>query len=251
MSLSSLVLAIVDMKLLLLRGYGKDKAANIVSERHSLSRRDRAILLKILHSPEEMSSYINKRASEDDINNVKLSIDGYNVLITIEAMLNEKPVVICDDRVLRDLTLAYGSYRPNEKTSRAIELLLSTIAKLRPSYTIIVYDAPVSHSGELAALTRRIMKEKGLTGVALTSRSPDKDSALLGDVVASSDVVVLKYAKRFIDIPSIIAREMRYNKVIDLSFLDEQLKHFTRSLYKVEEQLYKANIELLSQLRNV
>ena len=70
----------------------------------------------------------NKLIDIEKLSNKELNIDGYNVLIGIEAFLKDN-VVLCDDGIYRDFMGIYGNYKINPNTERALNLLLKLFKK--------------------------------------------------------------------------------------------------------------------------
>ena len=134
-----------------------------------------------------------------------IGVDGHNVLITVEAMLIGEPVFLCSDGFLRDLRGVFSSYKPSEVTPDALREIARVLKEIGPRRVVIVFDEPMSRSGELAALTRQVLSEFKLAGDSLTHKHVDTFVAS-HDVAASSDVAVIEKAKCVLDIPELVAR---------------------------------------------
>lgn len=91
-------------------------------------------------------------------------LDGFNVLITIEAALSGAVILRGADGRLRDLSSVHGTYRSVEETEAALHLLLDA---LRGAGEVrVVLDRPVSNSGRLAARMRALGMEVELSDQA-------------------------------------------------------------------------------------
>jgi len=203
-----LLRAALDLKLLLVLGYPKEGALRFVAQHHGLGERSRLALHRLVHSPAEVEEARRKLARPEELRGQKVVIDGYNVLITVEAGLSSAPLFLCDDGIVRDILAVYGRYRITPRTAEALSLIASFLAETGASEVLFVYDSQVSRSGELAALTRRILAEHGVSGTALTAPRADKCVLLSGGIAASSDIVIVRAAERIVDIPGELARRL-------------------------------------------
>lgn len=196
-----------DLARLAYSGFPKGAALSSVSAKYSLSKRDLFALVKVVRWPEEAALSAEKKVPIHLIEGRELRIDGYNVLATVEAMMRGEPVFLSNDGFVRDITSAYGSYRTGNRTEEAIKLLLRVISPFGARTTTLIFDEPVSGSGELSALARKLISDEGLRGVARTSKSPDLEVSR-GEVVASSDALVISKADMVVDLPKRAAEEM-------------------------------------------
>ncbi len=107
---------------------------------------------------------------------------------------------VCSDGIVRDLSLAYSSYRPSDKFEEAVEMIGSLLAEIEPRSTTLYLDAPISKSGLMALHMREILDVS-----VVTSKHVDSD-LLKHEVVASSDSLVISKAKCVVDLPREILR---------------------------------------------
>jgi len=189
--------ALFDFRFLLNRGYSRKSALDLVTSRYRLTKEMRNALFRSVYPrnvAESRKRKIRKRAD-------KLRVDGFNVLITVEALLNDETLLLCDDGILRDFRGVYGKYRWNEKSEEAIQTIGEMIKELSEDATIFL-DYQVSRSGELA---RRIERITGMRTV--TSRNVDGELKR-GRFVATSDGTIIDAADGVVDIPRILAEEL-------------------------------------------
>ncbi len=154
-----------------------------------------------------------------DLNKIKgqlVLVDGYNVLITSESVLyHEEAVLESDDGVLRDVKGIFGKYKPHQHTENTLNILLDTLKAENPREILFFYDSPVSLSGELAQLTRKIMDDKNIPGSTFTHRQVDfeliKSAQKEGSVVATSDGPLIDRLERVVDIPRSIKEKINSN----------------------------------------
>jgi hypothetical protein len=206
--------AVHDLRYLLDRGYPRDSAVNFISNHYRLPLSERHLLARCVFSKQEAAEHRRKIVDARMVRDRSLSVDGYNVIITLESILTGKKVVRCDDMFVRDLRAIFGKYRTSRATEGAIEEVLKVVAEARPRKVTVFFDKQVSKSGELSGKVRRGLRELGLRG---DSRAVGGvDFRLRGfDVVASSDRAVIKRAKAVWDIPAELLRRKKAN-VLDL-----------------------------------
>jgi hypothetical protein len=135
-------------------------------------------------------------------------VDGYNVLITTESLLEGRPVYLCDDGFLRDTRGFFMSHKVSQIELRAISEVFNLLAQAGPSRVEVLLDQQISRSGELAKEIRCLMAKLGLPGEAKTARDVDHKLKVCGFIVASSDGNVIDAAHSVIDLPREIAIEL-------------------------------------------
>lgn len=203
-----------DLRYLLDHGYKKKGAVAFVANRYLLGKRERNFLVRTVFSSQKSEDHKKKLVDIGRIKNKPLFVDGYNVLITMESIFDKRDsIVSCDDRVLRDVNAVFGKYKLSEVTKKALNEIMFVIKKHSPSSTQFFFDSPVSFSGELAGLTRKLMDVHGLEGGATVSSMVDADlvslSAKTDGIVATSDSVIMDKVERVVDIPGYILRSVR------------------------------------------
>jgi hypothetical protein len=213
--------AAYDLKFLLNRGYRKKGALNFVSNKYLLNKDERNYLFRRTISDSKSISRKEKIISIDEIVERNIFVDGYNVLITSEIIINQEydSLVMCDDGVLRDLKAVFGKYRMDGHTEKVIQTVLNLINQHQPLFTNFLFDSPVSKSGELAKLTNSILEVKGVQGRAETVRNVDyelvKRSKASCGVVATSDGVIMDRVENILDIPYWFCMENKCLKYLE------------------------------------
>ena len=81
-----------------------------------------------------------------------MSVDGYNVLTTIEAALAGGVILAARDGAYRDMASMHGSYRKVAETLPALDLLGHAIAAYQVAECRWFLDQPVSNSGRLKGI---------------------------------------------------------------------------------------------------
>ncbi len=80
--------AVGDFSLLLTKGYAQKSALKLVGDRFSLTERQRLAVMRSACSDEQLASRSERRVATEDFAGQSLAVDGYNVLITIEAAMS-------------------------------------------------------------------------------------------------------------------------------------------------------------------
>lgn len=142
--------AVYELSWLLTRGYTATSALKLVGDRHKLNKRQRVALSRAGCSDQECERRQMTCLPVQQIRDQEVLIDGFNLLITVEAALSGGVVLWCRDGCLRDLSSVHGSYRTVMETQPAIELIGGVLGKLAPKSVIWLFDAPISNSGRLA-----------------------------------------------------------------------------------------------------
>ncbi|MBE0522701.1 MAG: DUF434 domain-containing protein, partial [Candidatus Methanoperedenaceae archaeon] len=128
----------------------------------------------------------------------EIVIDGYNIIIGMESIL-EKKAYLCDDGVVRDTKGAFRSYETHENTGKAIELILGFLNEVKPSFTCFLLDSQISKSGLFARMLREKLDECGIEGDAKTSKHADYELKNSECIVASGDGVIIDSAGKVVN----------------------------------------------------
>ena len=182
-----------DFCWLLTHGYAHDSALKLVGDRHSLVARQRVAVSRGCCSEVQAAQRRSRQVGGEQLRGAALWVDGYNVLITIEAALAGGVILAARDGAYRDMASMHGSYRKVAETRPALELLGRTIAALEVAECRWYLDRPVSNSGRLKAVIEELAVSQGWPwGVELVSNPDAVLSNSTGKiVVATADSVVL------------------------------------------------------------
>ncbi|HIE23319.1 MAG TPA: hypothetical protein EYP68_03720 [Candidatus Korarchaeota archaeon] len=207
MKVKTLLSAARELAALAYLGYPENPSFSLISVRYSLSDKDLFALKKIVRWPEEAISNSLKKISPELAFGKEIRVDGYNVLGTIQAIIEEQPIFLSNDGYVRDITSAYRSFHQREVSDRTIELLLKELERINPREVLILFDQPVSKSGELSARVRNLLRSTELRGDARTEKSVDSEVSR-GEISASSDVAVIRKAKAVLDLPGLVGESL-------------------------------------------
>ncbi|MEM3737220.1 MAG: DUF434 domain-containing protein [Candidatus Bathyarchaeia archaeon] len=220
-----LLRAIEDYRYLLNRGYKRETSLRLVGDKYLLSRLERLLLYRCVHSLEEARARRTKLIPLREAKGKRIAVDGYNTLITVESLLESKPLIICDDGFIRDLSAVHGGYEMKVITEDALRMIASIIKSSEVGEVGFFFDAQISRSGDVAALTRRLLAEAGVEGVASAVKQADSCTLEYAKIVASSDAIVIDKAAYAVDLAQELIRHKRLGKLV---FKIEQLQRLER-----------------------
>jgi hypothetical protein len=140
-----------------------------------------------------------------------VSIDGFNLIITLETALGGGVILHGRDGALRDLSSIHGTYRAVHETDRAIQLVAAALLPITTGPVRWLLDQLVSNSGRLAARLRELGAMLGLPWTAEIVMNSDNVLARTTDVVVTSDSVVLDCAANWLNLAALaLAAEPSY-----------------------------------------
>ena len=197
-----------DIRYLLDRGYPQKGAVIFVCNHYRLDDRARYILSRTVISKAAAEKRYKKFLSCGKIRDNVIIIDGYNIIIGMESIL-EKKAYLCDDGVIRDIKGISRKYKTSETTETAIELILQFLKENNPAYVCFLLDSQISKSGLLAKTLREKLGGFGLNGDARTSKHVDYDLKSSTYVVASSDGVIIDEAEKVINFLSCLVSRFK------------------------------------------
>ena len=216
--LASLRVAVSELSWLLSRGYQTKSALKLVGDRHDLRERQRLAVARAACPEESRARRRASRVDDAEVAGEGLIVDGFNLVITLEAALSGGVLVLGRDGCVRDLSSVHGSYRAVEETERAILLAGEALEPLAPASVLWLFDRPVSNSGRLAARVRDLASERGWPWEVRAEFNPDREIAGSSLVAVTSDSNVLDGAARWLNLGRmVVERCVERPWVIDLS----------------------------------
>ncbi len=120
-----------------------------------------------------------------------VGVDGHNLLITLETALRGERLLLADDGWVRDTARLGRHHAPGPVTWRAAALLVSSLAGAGAAGALILLDAPLPRSGELAAGLRDLLARAGLPGEARAVAVPERELVVHPGPVASGDSALI------------------------------------------------------------
>jgi hypothetical protein len=195
-----------DFRYLLNRGYPRKICLDLVGNRHQLTSDQRHLLHRGVFSEKNSRSRKRKKLPFSRASGENLAIDGYNVLITIEAGLSGTPLILADDGFARDISGLSGNFRKTVRTDKALKVILDDLKRVKPRRVLFLFDAPISKSGKLAEEVRERLNEAKLPGDALAVKVPENILIGFPGIVATSDTAIINRSEKVIDLAGHVLR---------------------------------------------
>jgi len=217
-AVGALRLAVADYSLLLTKGYAQKSALKLVGDRFSLTQRQRLAVMRSACSDQQLASRNERRIAAENLEGQSLAVDGYNVLITIEAAMSGGMIFKGRDGCCRDLASIHGTYRKVDETIPALQLIGDFLQKIGVGKVLWLLDSPVSNSGRLKNLMGEMAQKNDWNWQIELLLSPDAELKKIDSIIASSDSVILDDCNRWINLASnIIAMRLHTATMIDLN----------------------------------
>ncbi|TGD78427.1 DUF434 domain-containing protein [Hymenobacter wooponensis] len=218
--------AVAELSWLLTRGYPPSATLKLVGDRYALTERQRWAVGRAACTDEQYTQRTATRLPATGLGGRPVSIDGFNLIITLETALSGGVVLRGRDGALRDLSSIHGTYRAVQETDRAIRLAAAALHELAPGPVRWLLDQPVSNSGRLAARLRELGPELGLPWTAEVVMNPDRVLAETTDIVVTSDSAILDRAEAWLNLAALALESESAYWLLDLDKDDESHKAF-------------------------
>lgn len=186
--------AVKDLSFLLSRGYSENASIKLIGDHFRLTQRQRTALMRASCGLDKLEHRKNLSLAAEDLHGKAMAIDGYNLLITLEAALAGGIVIDCQDGYYRDIASVHGTYRRVEETIPALEMIGRTLQDLGVASVNWYIDKPVSNSGKLKGMMYEIAGKHEFPWKVTLSNNPDKVfPTLMDEVIVSSDSWILDH----------------------------------------------------------
>ncbi len=199
-ALADLQAATMDLSWLQTKGYASTSALKLVGDRHRLNSRQRVAVARCACGDKEILRRREHELEAADLRGQELWIDGYNVLITIEAALAGGVVLRARDGCYRDMASMHGSYRKVAETIPAIEILGEVLQQTAVESCHWLLDQPVSNSGRLRTKFLESAEARGWNWSVELVPDPDVVLKRTDKIVVSSDSQILDEAQRWFNL---------------------------------------------------
>jgi hypothetical protein len=167
--------ALADFSMLLTKGYADKSSLKLVGDRFSLTQRQRLAIMRAACSDQHLHGRLARQIPIETLANQPLAIDGYNLLITVEAALGGGLIFRGRDGCFRDLASIHGTYREVEETVPAAQLIGDFLTKIGVARALWLLDSPVSNSGRLKTLLGDLAREHSWPWEIRLTLSPDAE----------------------------------------------------------------------------
>ena len=206
-----------ELSWLLGRGYAIKSALKLVGDQYNLTERQRLAVSRAACSDERKQQRKAHCLGPHSVEDEDLVVDGFNLIITLEAALGGGLVIVCRDDCLRDLSSVHGSYRSVLETERAILLIGEALETLKPKSARWFLDRPISNSGRLARRIKELARERGWPWNLEVVFNPDAAILASEAIAVTSDSLILDGSNRWMNLSDfLIRRYLPQSWMIDL-----------------------------------
>ena len=217
-AIGNLRFAVADFSLLLTKSYAAKSALKLVGDKFSLTQRQRLAVMRSACSERQLASRSDKRIEAKNLAGQSVAVDGYNVLITVEAAMSGGVIFAGRDGCCRDLASIHGTYRKVTETIPAVQMIAEFLLELGAGKVMWLLDSPVSNSGRLKTLIRELAEQNNWDWEIQLLLSPDAELKKTDLIVASSDSVILDGCRRWINLATeIIEQKLSSAWIIDMA----------------------------------
>ncbi|MEM8931014.1 MAG: DUF434 domain-containing protein [Acidobacteriota bacterium] len=182
-----------ELSWLLSRGYPARRSLVLVGDRHALRARQRKAVGRAAVADELRSARAALRVGPAEVADRRVWVDGYNVLLTVEAALAGGVLLRCRDGALRDMAAMSQHYKRVEETHRALERIGELLVDARVRHVCWLFDRPISNSGRLRRTMLDLAEDRGWPWTVDLVANPDADlrRVIAPDLVATADSGIL------------------------------------------------------------
>lgn len=222
-AISDLRLALSDFSLLLTKGYAEKSALKLVGDKFSLTERQRRAVMRSACSDQQLALRSGHHIKINNLAGESIAIDGYNVLITIEAAMSGGVILAGRDGCCRDLASIHGTYRKVTETIPALCLIAEFLHEHNADNVLWLLDSPVSNSGRLKTLIGELAEQNKWDWEIELLLSPDAELIKTSHIVATSDSIILDGCRRWVNLATeIIKKELTSAWIIN--FIPDEAK---------------------------
>lgn len=183
-----------------------------MANHYLLDQKARNYLARSVFSDSISQNRRSKIINFKDIKGNILFLDGYNVIITVDSILNDYEVILADDGLLRDVQGIFGKYKFNSSTNAVLSLIFNCISKYPPQEIKFYLDRQVSFSGKLGQEINEILKKYDLNGSSVLSNNVDyhltQECIRSICIAATSDGIIVDKVEKVVDIPHFVLKNI-------------------------------------------
>ena len=210
--------AVAELSWLLSRGYSERAALKLVGDRHSLRDRQRLAMQRTAAGDEECARRAGSQVFPEALEGASLAVDGYNLLLTLEAALSGGLLLLARDGTMRDLASMSGHYKRVATTRRALDLTARALDRLGCKSVAWYLDRPVSNSGRLAAMVRERTERMAAEWIVEPVDQVDRLLAESERIVVTADSAILDRCRAWFNLARhLVEGEIPEAWIVDLS----------------------------------
>jgi hypothetical protein len=190
----------------------------LVGDRYALRDRQRQALQRCAAGVSECRQRRRREVAESSLAGATVIVDGYNVLLTVEAALSGGVLLLARDGALRDLAAMSAHYRRVHASRPAIRLLAQFFAHAKCERVLWYLDRPVSNSDRLRRLIEKEVAGSVPPWEVKLVELVDRALSSSGHIVATADSRVLDRCGRWFNLArSVVERSVPDAWMVDLS----------------------------------
>lgn len=183
--------ATLDLSWLLTRGYSAKRSLLFVGDKFQLRERQRKAVGRSAASVKAVASRRRRLLESRAARGEELRIDGYNVLLTVEAALAGGVVLEGVDGCYRDMAAMSSHYKRVDETTRALEAIGTHLESHGCAPVLWYLDRPISNSGRLKGLMTSMAEDNEWSWQVELVASPDAELKAFEGVIATADSAIL------------------------------------------------------------
>ena len=192
--------AVADLAWLRSRSYSAKASLKLVGDRYALLDRQRKAIQRCAATDADRIARAKRRVELDELAGQTLVVDGFNVLLSMEAALSRGALLLGRDGVLRDLAAMSSHFRRVRTTRPAIELLTEHFRRAGLARIDWLMDRPVSNSGRLRRLILDTVDGREPAWTVTLADGVDGLVAASPHVVATADSAILDRCGRWFNL---------------------------------------------------
>lgn len=199
--------AVAELSWLLTKGYPQNRSVTLVGDRHSLRERQRKAIGRVAAPQLACEQRESRRIEPEQIAGSRVDMDGYNVLLTVEAALGGGVLLPARDQTLRDLAAMSRHYKKVEETREALRLLGDFLHRHGASDVRWYLDRPISNSGRLRAMMLDLAEVEGWPWIVELVANPDPLLKASEHTVVTADSAILDAGGRWLNLARHVVEE--------------------------------------------
>ncbi len=192
--------SVAELSWLLTRGYPQNRSVTLVGDRHSLRERQRKATGRVAASRHACEQRGARRIEPEQVAGSRVDVDGYNVLLTVEAALGGGVLLPARDQTLRDLAAMSRHYKKVEETLEALRLLGDFLHRHGAAAVHWYLDRPISNSGRLRAMMIGLAERQGWPWQVELVANPDPLLKASEHTVVTADSAILDAGARWLNL---------------------------------------------------
>lgn len=196
----TLRLAVADLSWLRSRAYSPKASLKIVGDRYGLRDRQRKAVQRCAAGDADCAARERTRMEVTELHGQTLAVDGFNVLLSIEAALSGGVLLLGRDGTLRDLAAMSSHFRRVHTTRPAVALLAEHFRSAGVAEIDWYLDRPVSNSGRLRRLILETLGDRRPVWNVELGDGVDGLLAASPHVVATADSAILDRCERWFNL---------------------------------------------------